>query len=54
MLEQGLTSKVGDKMPLLQLVLTVTSCCNTGWDMSGSGAVIYLILPLNYNKCHVN
>lgn len=54
MLEQGLTSKVGDKMPLLQLMLIVTSCWNTAWGMSGSGAVIYLVLPVSYNKCHVN
>lgn len=54
MLEQGLTSKVGDKMPLLKLMLIVTSCCHTGWGMSGSGAVIYLVLPVNYNNCHGN
>lgn len=53
-LEQGLKRKVGDKTPLLQLMLIVTICCNAGWGMSRSGPVIYLVLPVNYNKHHVN
>lgn len=53
-LEQGLTSKVGDKLPLLQLMLIVTSCCSTGWGTSRSRPVIYLVLPVNYNKHHMN
>lgn len=54
MLEQGLTSKVDDKMSLLQLMLIVTSCCNTEWGMYRSGPVTYLVLPVNYNKHHMN
>lgn len=52
-LEQGFTSEVGDELPLVQLPLIVTSCSNAGRGMSGSGPAIYLVLPVNYKKCHV-
>lgn len=53
-LEQRLISNVDDKVSLLQLMVIVAIYCNTAWGMSVSGAVIYLVLPVSYNKCHVN
>lgn len=44
LLEYSSTSKMGDKMPLLQLMRVVTSCRNTGWGQGQSLIWFYQLI----------